>query len=305
MRALRIEKFDERAGGVHLREIDAPQPGPGDVLVQIRCAGLNPSDARNAQGRMPQTTLPRTSGRDFAGTAAGSGEEVFGSGGDVGFTRDGTHAELIALPREALVPRPAALSRERAAACGVPYVTAYDAIISKAELRPGETLLVVGGGAVGHAAAQLARWCGARAVLATRREPHGVQLGAFESAHKLDDVPAASVQVVLNTVGGASFEPSTRALAKHGRMSCIAADFARKEVNFDLFSFYRRELTFFGVDSLALTCIDAARMLDRMLPGFAAGTLMPPEPERVSLDEGPAVMAQVLAGNTHKRVFVP
>jgi len=184
-------------------------------------------------------------------------------------------------------------------------LTAYDAVIAKAKLKAGETLLAVGGGAVGHAAAQLARWCGARAILATRREPNGVQLGAFESAHRLEDIPATSVHVVLNTVGGASFEPSTRALAKHGRMSCIAADFARKEVSFDLFSFYRRELTFFGIDSLALTCIDAARMLRRMLPGFADGALQPPDPEHLPLEDGPAIFARLLAGNTHKTVFVP
>jgi NADPH:quinone reductase-like Zn-dependent oxidoreductase len=118
---------------------------------------------------------------------------------------------------------------------------------------------------------------------------------------KLED--AKGVDVVLNTVGGATFLPSTQALAKGGRLASIAADIARKEVSFDLFSFYRRELSFFGVDSLAHSPIEAGAMLRRMLPGFASGALVPEAPERLPLEDGPRAFADVLRGGSRKRVF--
>jgi NADPH2:quinone reductase len=299
MRALRLEKFAEDASGVALRDIEVPKASAPDALVRVHCAGLNPSDVRNAQGRMPQTQLPRTTGRDFCGEAPGLGL-VFGSG-DAGFTRDGAHAEYVVLPKAALVPKPERLSVEQAAACGVPYCTAYEALALKCGLHAGETLLVVGGGAVGQAAAQIARWFGARPVLATRREPSQVPRGAFDEVLKLE--AAQGADVVLNTVGGATFLPSTRALAKGGRLASIAADLARKEVSFDLFTFYRRELSFFGVDSLAHSPVEAASMLRRMLPGFASGALVPDAPERVPLEEAPRAFADVLRGISTKRVF--
>jgi NADPH:quinone reductase-like Zn-dependent oxidoreductase len=299
VRALRIERFADDASGVAVREIETPQPAAGEALVRVHYAGLNPSDARNAQGRMPQTRLPRTAGRDFCGEVAGA---LFFGSGDAGFTRDGTHADFVALPLAALVPKPEALTAEQAASCGVPYCTAYEAVVAKCALQAGETLLVVGGGAVGQAAAQIARWIGARPVLATRRQPAQVASGGFAEVLKLED--AREANVVLNTVGGATFLPSTAALAKRGRLASIAADHANKTVSFDLFSFYRRELSFFGVDSLAHSPAEAGAMLGRMLPGFASGALVPADPERVPLEEGPRAFAELLhGGSARKRVF--
>ncbi|HEY2029130.1 MAG TPA: zinc-binding alcohol dehydrogenase family protein [Myxococcales bacterium] len=296
---MRLEKFAEDASGIALRDIDIPEASGADALVRVHCAGLNPSDVRNAQGRMPQTQLPRTTGRDFCGEVQGLGL-VFGSG-DAGFTRDGTHAEYVLLPKAALVPKPERLSVEQAAACGVPYCTAYEALVLKCALHAGETVLVVGGGAVGQAAAQIAHWFGARVLLATRRDPSQVACGAFDEVLKLE--AAKGVDVVLNTVGGATFLPSTQALGKGGRLASIAADAQRKEVSFDLFAFYRRELSFFGVDSLAHSPVEAASMLRRMLPGFASGALVPEVPDRMSLQEAPRAFADVLHGVSTKRVF--
>src|SRR5438270_621800 len=129
MKALRFHQFGSFQN-LKVETLPDPKPKPGEVLVQIRAASLNPSDAKNVLGRMQGTTLPRTPGRDFAGIviegpAAMIGMEVWGSGGDLGFERDGTHAESILLPAGGVRPKPKNLSFEEAAAVGVNFVTAW------------------------------------------------------------------------------------------------------------------------------------------------------------------------------------
>jgi NADPH:quinone reductase len=130
--------------------------------VRVVAASINPSDVKNIAGAMRQTTLPRIPGRDFAGIvqeglAKWIGAEVWGTGGDVGFTRDGTHAELITVPVASLRRKPKTLSFEEAASVGVNCLAAWCGI-EAASLKPGETVLL----SAGSAAAQIARRLGAR-----------------------------------------------------------------------------------------------------------------------------------------------
>ena len=120
-----------------LRVTDRPEPrvNPGQVLVQIEAAGINPSDIASAEGRFPEAVLPRIIGRDFAGRIVRGadefiGAEVWGTGGDLGITRDGTHAEYIAVPEEAVTRRPTNLAVEEAAIAGVPFVAAFSAVVA-------------------------------------------------------------------------------------------------------------------------------------------------------------------------------
>ena len=118
MRALRFHKSGALSNA-RVEEVPKPAPGPGEVLVRVRAAAVNPSDVKNVQGGFPQTTLPRTPGRDFAGVVEEGppdwvGREVFGTGGGLGFTRDGSHAEYLAVPAEGVVEKPALLSFEEA-----------------------------------------------------------------------------------------------------------------------------------------------------------------------------------------------
>src|SRR4051794_10813121 len=127
MKALRIEQH----GSVdQLRAKDLPRPAPGadEVLVQVFASGVNRSDVLGAQGSFPHSALPRTLGRDFAGRVVEGppelmGTRVWGSGGDLGITRDGTHAEFVIVPRAAVAPCPKNLSVEQAATAGVPFIT--------------------------------------------------------------------------------------------------------------------------------------------------------------------------------------
>src|SRR6266581_6005984 len=133
MRALRFDRFGPPSQ-LQVQEIGRPHPQRGEVVVQVHAAGVNPSDVKNVAGIMEGTTLPRTPGRDFAGVVTEGpaellGTKVWGTGGDIGFTRDGSHAQYLLLPREAVRPKPASLSLLEAGSIGLTYVTAWLAII--------------------------------------------------------------------------------------------------------------------------------------------------------------------------------
>jgi NADPH2:quinone reductase len=111
MRVLRLHEFG--SPGLRIEELDTPTPSGDEVLVRVTAASVNPSDAKNVRGFMHQTRLPRTPGRDFAGTVVAGrgdmiGKEVWGTGGDLGFTRDGSHADHLLVPAAAAVYRQAA-----------------------------------------------------------------------------------------------------------------------------------------------------------------------------------------------------
>ena len=137
-----------------------PVPKAGEVLVKVLAAAINPSDAKNVLGKMAETKTPRVPGRDFAGRVVSGdspweGKAVFGTGGNIGFGRDGSHAEFVAVPVEALVEIPPGFSYEQAAAIGLEYLTAFAAIVRTGAVQHGETVLVTGTtGAVGSAAAK-------------------------------------------------------------------------------------------------------------------------------------------------------
>ncbi len=164
---------------------------------------MNPSDVKNIQGAMKNiTTLPRIPGRDFAGIIiAGAqdwiGREVWGTGGDLGLTRDGTHAEFLLLPIAAVRPKPRTLSMEQAASVGVTYVTAWLCVMEAAQAQAGETLLVIGAtGGVGSAAAQIAQWKGLRVLGTVRRDSDR------------DSVQQSGVDVVINSEALYGFQGS-------------------------------------------------------------------------------------------------
>ena len=146
-----------------------------ELLIEIRAAAVNPSDVKAATGLMPYAVFPRTPGRDYAGVvidgpAGWPGREVFGSSGDLGIRRDGTHASHLVVETEAVVEKPNSISWEEAAGIGVPFVTAMEGFRRAGMPKQGDTVLVMGvNGKVGQAAVQIATWHGARAIGVVRR----------------------------------------------------------------------------------------------------------------------------------------
>jgi NADPH:quinone reductase len=233
--------------------VSTPLLGEDEALVRIEAASINPSDAKNVQGLIEQTTLPRTPGRDFAGVveagpASWIGAEVWGAGGDTGFTRDGSHAEYILVPVASLRRKPKTLSFDQAASAGVNFITARKGLIDGADLQAGETVLIIAAsGGVGNAAVQIAGRVGTTVIGTDRKEPRS---GAAITQSGLSlvadgaDIPAAVRQatggrgadVVLDCVGGVMFRHALDCLAPKGRLVEMSATGAR-EVTFNLADF--------------------------------------------------------------------
>ncbi len=164
MKALRFSKFGPPSA-LAIENIPKPQPRDGEALVQVKATAINPSDVKNVSGNFSAMTLPRTPGRDFSGIVVEGnqleGAEVWGTEAGLGIVRDGAHAEYVTVPIQTLSRKPASLSMEQAAAIGVPFTTAWAALVRAAQLRAGESVLIVGArGAVGQAATRIvARPC--------------------------------------------------------------------------------------------------------------------------------------------------
>lgn len=317
MQALRFQEFGS-FDNLHLETIPDPHPQAGEVLVRVRAASISPSDAKNVLGRMEATTLPRTPGRDFAGVvvdgpSAMTGQEVWGTGGDIGFTRDGSHAELLLLPAAGVRPKPKNLTFEEAAASGLNFVTAWIGLVEVAAFAQGETVLVTGAaGGVGGAVAQIAKWRGGRAIgvdrnpmKPERQAEYGIEhalvadandgyRGMIDGAMRI--TAGQGVNVAFDCVGGPLFEPSLKTLAHLGRQLNITSAGDRR-VSFDLVDFYHRRLTLSGVDSRAYDTEACAAMLERLAPGFASGALKAtPVARRFRLSEARQAFQQVNEG---------
>ena len=321
MLAVRIDHFGAPSE-LLIQEIPKPSPTFNQVLVEVHAAGINPSDVKNVLGTMQDTTLPRTPGRDFAGVVVEGpegliGAEVWGTGGDIGFTREGTHAQYITLPKEAVAPKPMRLSMDEAGSIGVTYVTAW-LCLEAAQPVAGETVLVIGAtGGVGSAAMQIAKWQGAQLVLGTvrRESDHGLALkaGADIVINLADKVLSEAVMAVTNnegagiivdTVGGPMVEPCLKSLAHKGRITEISSPAKNRQVCFDLVDFYHRESRLLGVDSRTLDAQACAEILGRLAPGFEASALRPPAAgiNRHPLQEARAAYEQVLNRSITGRV---
>jgi NADPH:quinone reductase len=299
-----------------LREVERPEAGVGEVLIQIKATAINPSDVKNVAGTF-NSPLPRVPGRDFAGVivagAAAPGLEVWGSGPGFGVVRDGCHGEFVTMPAEWVSAKPAELTMEQAAAIGVPYVTAWSALVRTGVLEPGETVLVVGAtGSVGRAATQIAQWKGARVIGASRgaRNPWGADAVVDTETGDLDQqvrvlTDGRGVDLVLDAVGGHMFEPALRSLRAGGRQIAITSPKERR-VSFDLIDFYRNRSRLLGVNTMALGGVETAGILDDLREGFAGGRLTPPEVTIWPLEHAhEAYMACSQGGANAKHVLIP
>jgi NADPH:quinone reductase len=321
MKALRFSRFADNLENLTLEEVPDPQIRGGEAKIRIAAACINPSDVKNVQGKMAVTQLPRTPGRDFAGVVVEGpaevvGMEVWGSGGDIGFTRDGSHAELLVIPGAAVARKPSRLSFEEAACVGVNFLTAYQGLFRCANLQPGETLLVTGAqGGVGAAVLQLGQTQKARLIAVDRKPVEeqrfaGLDLLGYVNTSEVElketveeITKGQGVDVSFDCVGGELFEPVLSTLRQLGRHVAITSVGTRR-VSFDLLDFYHRRLTMFGVDSLAITVTDGASLLSSLAPLFESGQLKPSAiAERGALEEGRKLYSYVAAGHPGKVVF--
>ena len=241
MKAVRIH---EDGGPEVLRYEDAPDPVPrdGEVLIELRAASLNHLDVWVRKG-LPSVPKPRILGADGAGVIAGTDERVVINPGIehdgrisvVGEHMDGTHAELVAVPKDYVHPIPADLSFEEAAAFPLVFETAYRMLVTKAKLQPDEWVLIWGiGGGVATAALAITKALGARAVVTSSSDAklgRARDLGADAAVnHDTEDIPArvkeitgGGAHVVVEHVGEATWARSLNAAAQEGRIVVCGA----------------------------------------------------------------------------------
>jgi NADPH:quinone reductase-like Zn-dependent oxidoreductase len=318
MKALQFDKTGDLSA---LRYVEVPTPvaGDGEVLVQIKAAGLNPSDVKNVLGRFPYTTLPRIPGRDFAGVVVQGpqaliGQEVWGTGRELGFFADGSHAQFVKLPANGVALKPTHLSFAQAASLGVPYTTAWDAL-ERSLVTSGTRLLVIGGGAVGSAALALAKVRGAQVLAAARRveqvkelQAQGYQTLQLDKPEDLgaqvNAVYAGGADVIFDTTGF-WLPASVAALAPFGRIAIIAAP-VDGHVQLPALALYRKGGSVVGINSLLYGVQACAAMLDQFGQFFDQGLLPLPEGLVESpLAEGLERYAEVNAGGGDKVILLP
>jgi zinc-binding alcohol dehydrogenase/oxidoreductase len=248
MKAVRIHE-DGGPEVLRLDEVEDPVAGPGEILIRLKAASLNHLDIWLRQG-LPSVPKPRILGADGAGVveALGEGVDEFELGQRVvlnpglrngaeivGEHRDGTHAELIAIPRENVHRIPEELSFEEAAAFPLVYETAYRMLVTRAGLREGEWVLVWGiGSGVGSAAFLIAKALGARVVVTSSDDgklDRARELGADETVnHESGDVVSVvkeategGAHVVVEHVGEATWKTSLQVARTGGRIAVCGA----------------------------------------------------------------------------------
>jgi NADPH2:quinone reductase len=238
VRALVVESLEENYAGCAIRDVPAPKPGPGEVLVRVRAASVNFPDLLMTRGQYQfKPPLPFTPGLDLSGEIAELGDGVSGWAiGDavVGGARLGGFAEYAVLSADALKPKPERLSFAEAAAYGAAYLTAYVALIRRAQLQPGEWVLVHGAaGGVGLAAVDLAKALGAK-VIAASASDEKLKIVADEYApdatvnvtggfrERVKEITGGrGADVIYDPVGGDIFDESVRCIAFDGRLLVI------------------------------------------------------------------------------------
>ena len=300
-----------------------PTAAAGEAVVEIFAAAVNPSDVKAALGSMPQAVWPRTPGRDFAGRVIAGpqewiGQDVWGTGGDLGVTRDGTHARYLVLPVSALSRKPKSVTVAAAATVGVPFITANEGLRRAGLKGAGQTLIIFGSnGKVGQAAVQLATRAGAKVIGVERgssqyRGHASSAVTAFDAQDPdlvkklMDATGGRGADIAYNTVGSPYFETALATLAIGGTQVLIST--IERNVSFDILAFYRRNLQMLGVDSLKLTVTQCAEVLNHLLPGFDDGSLKAfdvDESSLIPLSGAADAYRKVLSGSMDRVVLAP
>jgi NADPH2:quinone reductase len=223
MRAWRFHEFGP-IENLKLEEADLPTTAPGEVVVRVSYASLNPADRYMVMGKYPRPApRPFSVGRDCSGIVSQAapggrfkeGDPVILLRSDVGVSRTGTLAEYVAIPEESLAPVPAGWSMQEGAAAPLVYLTAWRGLVDLGQIQPGQTVLVTGAsGGVGSAAVMLAKALGARVVAQSRSAEKGAWLKSLgadaivgaDPATFAEEVKAAlqggRVDLVIENLGG-------------------------------------------------------------------------------------------------------
>lgn len=267
MKSWRFHQFGP-IEGLKPEEIPVPKPGPGEALVRVEFAALNPADRFLVMGLYPRPGKPPFAvGRDGCGTIAvpaeggrfRAGDRVILLRSEVGVTREGTLAQYVTVPEESLAPLPAGWSPEEGAAGPLVQLTAWQALVDEGGCGPGKTVLVTGAsGGVGTAAVMQAHALGAR-VVALSRSPEKrarlLELGADFAIDTDDPKLVKTVQevlgggrcdIVVENLAGPFLQKSLELAAYRGRV-CVMGLLAGLESKIAIGSFMFKRVHIVGI----------------------------------------------------------
>jgi NADPH:quinone reductase-like Zn-dependent oxidoreductase len=312
MDAVVIEASGPPAQALAVRSVPVPEPGPGEVLVEVHAAAVNPLDLANAAGALG-TPLPMIPGVDFAGVVVSdgdlNGQEVWGSAPQLGMKRPGTQARFVALPETWLSRKPERLTMTEAGAVGRPYLAAWETMIEAGDLKPGETIVITGGaGLVGQAATAIARWRGATPIVAGARKPEGVVDFIDTSSGELHEAvleltDGRGADMVLDTVGGPLFESALKSLRFGGRLTGLHS---HERADVDLVEIYSYERHVTGLASVFMDGAHCANIFDQLAALFDRGVLTLPAIRTWSLENSAEAYQTVHDGSGGvKQVLLP
>ncbi|HEY1912432.1 MAG TPA: NADPH:quinone reductase [Vicinamibacterales bacterium] len=325
MRAIRVHEYGGPAV-MKLEEIPDPIAGPGEIVVRVRAAGINPVDTYIHTGTYARKPpLPYTPGMDGAGdvesigagvTEFKVGDRVYIAGTAHTAAGAGTYAERALCVASQLSRLPARVSYDQGAALGVPYMTAYRALFHRAHARPGETVLVHGAsGGVGIGCVELAHARGLTVIgtagtakgLALVRE-HGADTAiSHRDADAAEQIMAATggrgVDVIIEMAANLNLDRDLTMLARFGRVVIVGN---KGRVEIDPRAAMGRDATILGMTLFNVDDNDRKEINSALVAGLANGSLNPVISRALPLAEAASAHAAVMEPGAHgKIVLVP
>jgi NADPH2:quinone reductase len=310
MRAIVVREYGEPEA-MKVEEAPVPEPGPGQVLVRIRAAGVNPAEAYARSGKYAsRPELPYTPGTDGAGVveAVGPGVESAKPGDRVYLARSlsGTYAEYALALESQVHPLPEKAGFPQGAGLFVPYAAAYRALFQLGRARAGETVLVHGAsGGVGVAALQFASAAGLD-VIGTAGSERGRELARGEGArHVLDHRAPGCRDEVMRITGGRGVDlvvemlanenlgADIAMLARHGRVVVVGS---RGEATINPRDLMSRDAAVLGMLLWNIPETDEAEVHGAIADGLARGALRPVVGAELPLESAP---------EAHRKLFEP
>lgn len=314
MKAIRVSAFGDPSV-LELQDVPALSPAPGQLLIRLHAAGVNPVEAYVRAGkynRLPD--LPYTPGSDGAGVVEQS--DTLPSGTRVFLTGSitGAYAEQALCTPEQAVPLPGHVSFEQGAALGVPYGTAAWALFYRGCVRSGETLLIHGAsGGVGTAAVQLARAAGLR-VFGTAGTPEGLELvkqNGAETAfnhhdpHYREQIKAATggrgLDIILEIAAHQNLGHDLPLLANRGRVVVIGS---RGPVEIDPRNIMLREADIRGMTLFSASPSERAEIYGRISGGLEDGTLKPIVGQTFPLGDAARAHEQIMTSSARGKIVL-
>jgi len=318
MKAIRVREFGE-PGVLQVASIPDPTPGPGQLLVRLATAGVNPVETYVRSGkyaRLPE--LPYTPGSDGAGiifqvgpgvpATLAVGERVWLSG-----SLTGTYAEAALCEVAHVHPLPDRVTFAQGAALGVPYATAYRALFRRGGARPGETVLIHGAtGGTGIAALQFARMFGLR-VFATGGTDAGRQMIVAHGGEAFDHsslgyheqilarTDGRGVDLIVEMLANVNLGRDLSLLARGGRVAVVGS---RGPVEINPRDAMSREADIRGVFLGGATLAESAEAWAAIEAGLLSGILAPIVAEEIALSEAPRAHEAVMASGHRGKIIL-